>query len=596
MKNQTSNEELINKDKKILIPQICLFNFSKEDSDILKSKNFNISVGSLGKQIKIPNNKPYDETLCLPHHIIPPNLHEFNILCFDMNDDEIVPYDKKKSIREYEKNRTGLYFFTEFPQKIFDPRPFIASDIQKKISEFLSKQSIIIIFASKSETFDYQFADMQSSGYYKNNPIMRHSNYDFINNMPILNNKFGKKIEIIIKHQELKNIFNKFLSDFVYKIIFEYPTHWNGEKHVKKENFYPLMKNNNNNNNNNDNDDNDEVISYIEKYKNSMLIVLPEIKRKGELLVDLFSNALPSLMPELFPYSTKFAWKKEEQYWLPNYAKLFSEKETIKSTYENELKKLEKQTSSNQQKFQYLHDLISETGEKLVDAVKMFLEWLDFDEVIKVDEEKGNIKEEDLRINLTDGIIVIEVKGIGGTSKDNECNQIEKIVHRREKERNKFDVKGLYIVNHQRYLPPLKRKNPPFKDEQIKDAENDKRGLLTTWELFKLFDYETNDLITKENARKHLLNSGLIQFTPSNMKYINKVIKVYHNGKVIIIDTKVQISKNDVLIVYKNDKYSKVNILNLQIDGKDVSQADKCEIGIEVDKAIKINSEIYLKE
>ncbi len=585
MKNQTSNEEFINKDKKILTPQICLFNFSKEDSDILKSKNFNISVGSLGKQIKIPNNKPYDETLCLPHHIIPPNLHEFNILCFDMNDDEIVPYDKKKSIREYEKNLTGSYFFTAFPQKIFDPRPFIASIIQEKISEFLSKQSIIIIFTSESETCDYHFAVMKSSGYYKDSVKMTHSNYDFINNMPKLNNKIGKKIEIITKHPELKNSFNKFLSDFVYKIIFEHPTHWNGEKHVKKKIFYPLMIN-----------DNDKIISYIENYNNSILLVLPEVNRKGELLIDLFNNALPSLMPELFPYSTTFTWKKEEQYWLPNYAKLLGEKETITSSYENEMMQLEKQISLNQQKFKYLHDSISETGDMLVNAVKTFLNWLGFDEVIKVDEEKGNIKEEDLRINLTDGIIVIEVKGIGGTSKDNECNQIEKIVHRREKERNKFDVKGLYIVNHQRYLPPLKRKNPPFTDEQIKDAENDKRGLLTTWELFKIFDYITNDLITKENARKHLLNSGLIQFIPLNMKYINKVKKVYHNGKVIIIDTKVQISKNDVLIVYKNDKYSKVNILNLQIDGKDVSQANNCELGIEVDKIVLINSKIYLKK
>ena len=342
--------------------------------------------------------------------------------------------------------------------------------------------------------------------------------------------------------------------------------------------------------------DNDKIISYIENYNNSILLVLPEVNRKGELLIDLFNNALPSLMPELFPYSTTFTWKKEEQYWLPNYAKLLGEKETITSSYENEMMQLEKQISLNQQKFKYLHDSISETGDMLVNAVKTFLNWLGFDEVIKVDEEKGNIKEEDLRINLTDGIIVIEVKGIGGTSKDNECNQIEKIVHRREKERNKFDVKGLYIVNHQRYLPPLKRKNPPFTDEQIKDAENDKRGLLTTWELFKIFDYITNDLITKENARKHLLNSGLIQFIPLNMKYINKVKKVYHNGKVIIIDTKVQISKNDVLIVYKNDKYSKVNILNLQIDGKDVSQANNCELGIEVDKIVLINSKIYLKK
>ena len=71
---------------------------------------------------------------------------------------------------------------------------------------------------------------------------------------------------------------------------------------------------------------------------------------------------------------------------------------------------------------------------------------------------------------------------IGGTSKDEECSQIFKIKSRRMKELKRFDVFGLYIVNHQKHLPPLNRENPPFTENQIQDAINDERGLLTTWQ------------------------------------------------------------------------------------------------------------------
>lgn len=45
----------------------------------------------------------------------------------------------------------------------------------------------------------------------------------------------------------------------------------------------------------------------------------------------------------------------------------------------------------------------------------------------------------------------------------------------------------IYIVNHQRYMNPSLRDNPPFKDNQIDYAEDDERRLLTTWQLFKQF-------------------------------------------------------------------------------------------------------------
>ncbi len=579
------NSDDIRDNNKTQVPQICLFNFVQSEIDILKSNCFNITVGSFGNQIRIPNESEYDKNICLSNHAIPPNLHEFDILCFDMINNEIIKYDSKFKIKEHEKNIEGFYFLTEFPQNIFDPRPCIYSFYEDDISKFLLKKSIIIIFASTKELLSYQFVRMKASGYYKDGNKKQYSNYDFLISFPEVTNKTGKKMKLETRNPEWKSILNNHLDGSTYKVTFIHPTHWDDEekKNVKNSNFYPMILNHAN-----------EIVSYIETIDDSILIVLPDMNKKGELLTELFTIVLPSLKPKLFPYSSSFNWKEEESYWLPNYGKLLIKKQSITNIYKKKLIQVDKEIDDNANEYKFLHDIISETGNKLVDVVQYYLRWLGFENVIKVDDKKDKIKEEDLRVELDDGILVIEVKGIGGTSKDNECNQIDKIVHRRERERNKFDVKGLYIVNHQRYLPPLERINPPFNKQQIEDAVHDKRGLISTWELFKLYLNISNGIITKEDAIKSLTNHGLIQFKPLNIKYVNNVKKVFKKGKIIIIHTSLNIKNGDSLIVLKNNEYSKTKILNLQLNGKNIIEAKDCKLGIEVEIPISVGSDIYL--
>lgn len=78
--------------------------------------------------------------------------------------------------------------------------------------------------------------------------------------------------------------------------------------------------------------------------------------------------------------------------------------------------------------------MLTETGDSLVNNVKQYLEWLGFDNVQSMDEEvkEGEDFQEDLQIRLDNNeLLIIEVKGLYGTSKDNECSQISKIELRR---------------------------------------------------------------------------------------------------------------------------------------------------------------------
>ena len=194
------------------------------------------------------------------------------------------------------------------------------------------------------------------------------------------------------------------------------------------------------------------------------------------------------------------------------------------------------------------------------------------------------------------GLLVIEIKGIGGTSTDSECSQVSKFKYRRSKEREAFNVFGLYLVNHQRYLPPFERNNPPFNSTQIQDAKNDERGLLTTFDLFKLHFNIINNFVSKEDAREVLLQYGLIEFNPSNAIFIGKPAEIHHSGYVAILELhNVLLSVNMSIIVKDKGYYRSVTIVEIQVDGESISTVDNGEIGIKLSDKIDNKVEFWRK-
>jgi hypothetical protein len=198
-----------------------------------------------------------------------------------------------------------------------------------------------------------------------------------------------------------------------------------------------------------------------------------------------------------------------------------------------------------------------------------------------MDETNLEIKEEDLKIPVEDGLLVVEIKGIGGTSKDSECSQISKVKFRRAKERNRFDVFALYIVNHQRFLPPSERKNPPFNERQISDAESEERGLLATYEFFKLYSKIEDGFITKKDARDSLLQHGLVQFKPSKSLLLGYPLEIHHDGHVIILCiANITLNKSSSIIVCNDEDWFRAEILEIQLNDEQVESVSEGEIGL----------------
>lgn len=565
-------------------PKICLFDL-QEESELLKSEGYNVYSGSLGSNISIPNKRKEDSHLCLLNYDYPDNLHEYDILIIDQKIKTTIEYKEEDHKRISTKGNEEIYLISDFPQTKFDPRPLSGSLMIKAIRDLRKRGGLIITFGVEFEEVEYETIRITSE-YPQRLGKSKYSNYGFLGNVPHSENKTGTQFKIETINDSLKNTLEKYNDGMVYHATFYHPEVSNKDYSRKPDpNFIPLIRN-----------INEDVISFLRSEDELAQLVLPQIKNKGEFLKELLSAFLPDLLPALFPFSTRFKWIENKEYWLPKHDKLLNEKSSIQKEFEKILEEIESKIQLNQKHYGFLHELITETGDNLVDAVEKILHNMEFPDIKNVDKENSTIKEEDLQVILPDGLLVIEIKGLGGMPKDIDCNQISKIKYRRAKERNAFDVSALTIINHQRYIPPLSRTNPPFTEQQINDAENDERGLITTWQLFNLFYEIKAGLISKEDARKALLMYGLVKFKPSNIKLIGFPKEIHYNGQVVIINIDQQeLKKGDKLFVHDNDRFYEVTILSLKQNDRSLDLVTTGEVGIKLDTKVNKGTELYIK-
>lgn len=333
-----------------------------------------------------------------------------------------------------------------------------------------------------------------------------------------------------------------------------------------------------------------DIISYVYFEKKTCTFVLPQIENKVVLLERLFTNCLYRNFSELFPLQTKNTWLTKKEYELPEIVQLCEEKEEARQIYENTIEQKDKSIAEIRKKYNFLYAMLTETGDSLVDNVKQYLEWLGFDNVQSMDEDvkEGEDFQEDLQIHLANNeLLIIEVKGLHGTSKDNECSQISKIELRRIHERKFSNVHSLYIVNNERGKEPLKRQMPPFTETQIKDAEFSHRAMAYSYQLFNLyFEIETG-IISKEEARNALFQNGLVDFR-SNFKSIGKPYDYFKNNKVACIELHDTILSVGDKVYFEDDRkrLNVVEIVNIQVDRQNKQVVKDGKVGIEFNMKI----------
>lgn len=522
--------------------------------------------------------------MMLPNYDFPANLHEYDIIIVDLNNFNTVNYKTEDHIPKNHTGRSALSLLSSYPETIFDPRPLCSLFLSKELNYIGTRKHIIVAFTTASYDIEYDIIEISAENFDRTG-IEKHNIYEFLSATPLSKPKFGKEMTVCNIRDDLKNLLLENLSKTEYNQTFHHPTKREKDKYTPDPNYIPLLRNSS-----------DDIVSICELRDNSIIYFFPQIKEKGHFMETFLMKIAPEILPDIFPFSTTFSWKGNKEYWLPNHKKLLNEKKVIERDYIEKIELKDRELSTNSIQYSFLHEIITETGDKLVDALIKYLRWLGFDNVIKVDEENlySSILEEDIQVELDDGLLIIECKGIVGTSTDSDCSQISKIKHRRCRARNRFDVYALYIVNHQRYLPPLSRQNPPFTENQKQDAINDERGLLSTWQLFNLYFEIENGIIDKVSARNNLLGFGFIEFRPANLTLIDSPKELFQDGYVCVVNiADLELKISDEILVEKNGKFTATIIEGIQKNDKPVTSAKDGEIGLRVSNPIKKKSILW---
>ncbi len=566
-------------------PRICLIDVPLECAEGLKARGFNCYSGTLGPQVEVPNEKRNDSVYCLPNFDFPPNLHEYDIVVIDLQVDNTVAYVEEDHVNTRTKGSMESVFLSSFPERLFDSRALSASILKSKLEPFMEKESILVVFAAENERIKYQRVALTSD-----RPQMvgsaTYSLYAFFEGLPEFKNLTGRDTSVVLKDaSELRSLLERHNREAAYSISFRHPTVQSGRKSLKDNNFLPLMVSTPH-----------EIVAYSWRRNNNLAVFFPHISGKKTFLIDLFEKALPDIVPGLFPDAREFVWIKAPLYRLPNENDLLQQKHQLEAEYSKRVREIDERIDANRQEFGFLHDLLKQSGSVLVKAVETFLTWLEFDNVVNVDETEPKLREEDLRIETDRGLLVIEVKGLGGTSTDSDCSQISKIRYRRMKERKPLDVFGLYLVNHQRYLPPEQRTNPPFNETQIEDAKNDDRGLLTTYDLFKLYFSVTDRLISKEDAREAFFGFGLVRFQPSDADKLAGPFEIRHGGYVVIFRVDALTVKTGMSVVLCDEgRCRAAEVLEVQDENEPVEEVSSGEVGIKLSERVSKETEIWLR-
>lgn len=564
-------------------PTICLFDLNGEVEKELVKLRFNCVAGSFGAKVEV-NNAQNEKKFMKLNYDYPSNLHEFDVVMLDMTNSTTEKFDPSQHNLENTTGAKARAILSQYPEQIFDPRPISVNIIAREINELISKKSILIAFCGSENNAEYQFVEITSRGYHIAESSSR-SNFTFYKDFPPHGKRHGKKVALPEGGSKFLPLFEKHLNGIEYSTIFSHPTVWKDNKRSKVENFIPLLLN-----------ERKEILSYAHFVNKSLVLVFPDIKEKVSFVSDLFKTYLPDIMPDIFPFHGEFGWLENGEYLLPGESELLLQRQEIEEKYLKGIEINKESIDELKEKYKFLTDLISETGDKLVYAVEHYLKWLGFESVVNLDDTSPDILEEDLQVDCGDRFLVIEIKGIGGTSTDKDCSQISKIRYRRAEERGKFDVSGLYVVNHQRYMPPKSRANPPFTENQIKDANLDKRGLLTTYELYKAYFLIEASILKKDFVRDELFKTGLISLEPHNLRSLGVPDEYFMAGQIAIVNLNgVSIKKGDTLIVKKQDEYFRATIMSLKLHDTEVESAAFGDIGVKFDKKLKRNSELFVE-
>ena len=562
---------------------ICCLDLTQECIDYIKSLDLNVYEGTLGSVYSIKwGRNDYGAKTVLVDSDYPVNLHEYHVFVTDMENPHKREYKAEEHRIQNIDSGENRHLECHPPINTYDLRPYGTHRLSLDFQRLKNHRRLVILFAGRENLVEYISNAIALHNPKHIGPFSNYEGWNFVNG----EEKFGRRIKLE-EHVVFKALFEGRQNQIRYNRVFYLPTVFQGEERVPDQRFMTLLSN-----------EDGDCISYLffpsEDY---VQFVLPQVEDKAALLKDFFENVLFRFFSDFFPDIEARSWIHSSSYLLPDEKEIRRKIVAKREELEQAIKKLEEEEASICEHNKPLKQLLTESGAPLVSFAKRFLEWLGFENVVDKDEtlSDGELKEEDLCFDCEGSHVILEVKGINGTSTDAECSQIDKIVSRRMRQLKTTDVHGVYIVNNQKNVEPLKRCFPPFNETQIKDAVSQSRAMVFTAQLFALYSDIENGFVTKEQARQCFLQAGLVDFH-QGFASLGVPYHYYKEDTVVCIDLKgTSVTVGDALF-YKDDLGRLVGfeIESIEKDKVSLETASEGKVGIKVDRSVSRGKELFI--
>jgi hypothetical protein len=317
------------------------------------------------------------------------------------------------------------------------------------------------------------------------------------------------------------------------------------------------------------------VIVPDDESQKGWVIILPRLAHPGTYVRELLADVLPMLAPRLFPHAEGTGWTRRQEYELPAVAHINSEINQVEQDAHARITMLQQRIERERAEHGHLQDLLTATGAELVAAVIATLKDLGFSDVRDIDaetEEEEKPLREDIQIWGRSPTLLVEVKGIAGLPKESATLQASKYVVPRMREWDRIDIQALSIVNHQRALPALEREQAKvFQPDVLANAEHQRFGLLTTWDLYRLARGRLLHDWSAEQTVPVLYRTGRIVPIPANYEPLGEVDAYWEQPGALALRLGEQPSRAGQAIAYELAvDFVQEQVTSLQLDGQDV--------------------------
>jgi hypothetical protein len=538
-------------DLKYKKPKIMLIDLEDHVFNSIKSAGFNVFRGTFGSPYGVRISDSI-EPVAIDFSL--PNIGEQDVLIVDLKEPELI---EKPTV---EISAGTEHWYAKCNTGKIDPRPIAMQLVKKYFDRIYENEGIIIVFVSSILINDIRFCN-----YYNKNDarIIRFHSCSFLSilNYLDIDIEFGNEIRMTNDVPFLCSFLEKYLPYSSFETTLE-PVGFLEEKWI------PILQNKTK----------ASVGGLILNEGKSLVFILPQIAKKDEVILELLKEILPELFPHLFPEIEGGKWINRDEYEFESILVLKAEIKSIHEEANKGILDVEARINLEREKLGFLHGILTKTGNDLVIDVIKCLELFGFKNIISVDDQikEGENLQEDLQIHDDSPILLVEIKGLTGVPDEKDTTKILKYMLRRSQEWKK-DVGGVFIVNHERNIPPTERNNNRvFTEQQINDANLNNVALIATWDLFLLargmIKWNWNPYLVKEIFYK----KGVFNRIPSFYKPIGKISKYWDKAQVISMELNENsyLRKGNRIGYLRSNEYLEEVVSSMQIEGLDVEKAE----------------------